>query len=223
MKQLILSISVRDIPLDREAFNRIMGFGQVLPPHFDDMFQKVSAALEPGMAGAQALIFDEDELKTGEDTLRIRDVVFQIGPKIGSYLHDCESIALFICTMGLEFERNMKSFSDSAEAYFADTIGSLKCEALADLVQESISLSVQEKGFLTTNRYSPGYCQWNLSEQQKLFSFFPDSPTGISLNESSLMIPIKSISALLGLGKNLRQLPYSCRDCVDIQCSYRKY
>ena len=223
MKQLDFNIAVRDIPLDIQNFNRLMGFGNIFPTPFDNIFKKMASTLETGTARGAAVIFDDNETEIGQNKIIIEGIEFDTGGKINSYLKGSSGIALFICTLGAEFEDRMKSFDiDPVESYFADTIGSLKCETLADILHDSITAELKKSGLLTTNRYSPGYCGWNVREQQKLFSFFDETKTGISLNESCLMIPVKSISGIIGTGANVRQMPYTCDICADIDCFYRK-
>jgi len=69
---------------------------------------------------------------------------------------------------------------------------------------------------------SPGYCGWDVSEQQKLFSLVNDMRIGIKLTESSLMIPIKSISGLWGFGEKLKKKEYNCNKCEEAMC-YKKF
>jgi len=222
MKQLTFSIPIREIPFSRETCFQIMGFDNDCSSHFETIFNDVFSSLEFGTATGQVLIFEGEEVKISPSKLTIQDVEFHTGAKIGKYFRNCEGVVLLICTVGMEFEKKMKSFSEPVEVYFADTIGSLKCDELANLIHDRIASNVQENGLLTTNRYSPGYCQWSVSEQQKLFSFFQNNQTDIKLNDSSLMIPIKSISALLGLGKDVKQIPSVCQECDDLNCMYRK-
>ena len=200
-----------------------MGFKDPYPTPFNDIFTKISTALEPGIAYAEVVIFDNNEVDIGKNKVIIKGIEFDTGNKVTSNLQGCEEIALFICTLGKEFENNMKLFrTDPVEAYFADTMGSLKCETLADILHGRVLCEVQKTGFTATNRYSPGYCNWNVSEQQKLFSFFKETKTGISLNNSSLMSPIKSISGMIGIGKDVKKIPYTCNVCADINCLYRR-
>jgi hypothetical protein len=72
-----------------------------------------------------------------------------------------------------------------------------------------------------TNRYSPGYCNWSVSEQKLLFSFLPDGFCGIKLNDSALMTPIKSISGIIGIGQNVKMNEYNCNHCGVKDCTYR--
>jgi len=223
MKRWNIDTAIEDIPLSREEFNRIMGFKAGVPAPFDQIFAKVSNALRIGTAAAEVAYFHNSEVEILQDRIILQEVVFYTGHKVTSCLQSCKSAALFICTLGAAFEERMKSFdSDPLEAYFANTLGSLLCEAWANKVHESILIKGQEEGLLTTNRYSPGYCHWSVEEQQKLFLFFKDSPTGIRLNNSSLMLPIKSISGVVGMGKRAKRIPYTCSVCADMRCIYRK-
>jgi len=76
-------------------------------------------------------------------------------------------------------------------------------------------------GLKVSNRYSPGYCTWDVSEQKKLFSFFPDRFAGITLSDSSLMNPIKSVSGIAGIGKDIKHLGYVCDNCTVVDCVFR--
>jgi len=95
-------------------------------------------------------------------------------------------------------------------------------ESVANQVQDHIRQLADQSGLKITNRYSPGYCKWDVSEQQKLFQLFPENCCGITLSESSLMSPIKSISAVLGIGSSVAYQEYTCEICSMKECLYRK-
>ena len=69
---------------------------------------------------------------------------------------------------------------------------------------------------------SPGYCGWHVSEQQLLFPLFEGQTCGVRLTDSSLMVPIKSVSGIIGLGKEVRRLDYTCGLCDFKQCYKRR-
>ena len=220
MRRLNLYKDIREIPFERGALGR---FVDLSSSPFDEIFTRVLAALEVGTACAEVVIFDDDEVAMEREKLVIKGTEFYTGAKVASYLFGCNGAALFICTLGSAFDGQMKSFrEDPVEAYFADAIGSLMCEAFADTVHDYVFAEATKVGLSATNRYSPGYCNWNVNEQQKLFSFFRNSKTGIILNDSSLMLPIKSISGLIGIGKGIKQTPYACTICADAYCPYRR-
>ena len=74
-----------------------------------------------------------------------------------------------------------------------------------------------------TNRYSPGYCVWHLKEQKSLFSLLPAEYCNITLTDSCLMQPIKSVSGLIGIGANGKQKTYLCSICELSHCLYRDW
>ncbi|MGB5263413.1 MAG: vitamin B12 dependent-methionine synthase activation domain-containing protein, partial [Lutimonas sp.] len=86
---------------------------------------------------------------------------------------------------------------------------------------EKLKNSTSLNNLAITNRYSPGYCDWKVVDQQKLFSFFPENFCGVSLSETSLMRPIKSVSGIVGIGKNVNYLSYICDKCKNLGCVYR--
>ena len=110
---------------------------------------------------------------------------------------------------------------DIMEGYVVDVAGNLIVERAMDKMQAVLEESMHGEGFKITNRYSPGYCEWDIAEQQKLFSLFPENFLGVSLTESSLMQPIKTVSGVIGIGKNVKNNPYTCHYCTQANCLYR--
>jgi cobalamin-dependent methionine synthase I len=88
-------------------------------------------------------------------------------------------------------------------------------------MQEDLAEKMSKEGFKITNRYSPGDCGWPVTDQQKLFTLFPENFCGISLSESSLMHPIKSVSGIIGIGQHVRKTAYACDLCEMDTCVYR--
>ncbi len=133
-------------------------------------------------------------------------------------------IALFVCTAGNGIENLSKKLFAEGEfpkGYIADVIGSTIVESATDKLQEHLKNIMAGRSLGITNRYSPGYCGWNVSEQQKLFSLLPPGFCNISLTESSLMYPIKSVSGVIGIGNQVKHSPYTCNVCNQKDCIYR--
>ncbi len=111
---------------------------------------------------------------------------------------------------------------DLLKGYIIDVVGSEIVESAANLMQDSLQEKMSAVGKGITNRFSPGYCGWDVAEQHKLFSLMPDNFCGISLTPSALMDPIKSVSGFIGIGKNVKRLPYTCSLCNMKDCIYRR-
>jgi len=111
---------------------------------------------------------------------------------------------------------------DLLTGYIYDVIGSEVVETATDLMQNNLKETMSAEGIKITNRYSPGYCGWDVAEQHKLFLLLTDNYCGIKLNDSALMNPEKSVSGFIGIGENVRYNPYTCRLCDMKDCIYRK-
>ena len=150
---------------------------------------------------------------------------FEMGNIILRQLRGSEAFALFICTSGLEFEayqQRLKEQGDMVRVFIADALGSVIAEKCADQMEKALQESIDKLGWKQTNRFSPGYCGWHVSQQQLLFPLFQGHTCGVKLTDSSLMIPIKSVSGIIGLGKKVRKLEYTCGLCDFKQCYKRK-
>jgi len=150
---------------------------------------------------------------------------FEMGSIILRQLRGSEAFALFVCTSGLEFEtyqQRLKEQGDMVRVFIADALGSVIAEKCADQMEKALQESIDKLGWMHTNRFSPGYCGWHVSQQQLLFPLFQGHTCGVKLTDSSLMIPIKSVSGIIGLGEKVRKLEYTCGLCDFKQCYKRK-
>ena len=156
----------------------------------------------------------------------VRDLpAFDMGKIILHQLRDSEAYALFICTAGIQFEdyqRRLKEQGDMVRVFIADALGSVIAEKTADMMERHLQESIEKLQWQHTNRFSPGYCGWHVSEQQLLFPLFDSNTCGVTLTDSSLMVPIKSVSGIIGLGKKVRRLDYTCGLCNFEKCYKRK-
>ncbi|HOK76070.1 MAG TPA: vitamin B12 dependent-methionine synthase activation domain-containing protein [Bacteroidales bacterium] len=174
---------------------------------------------------AEFVVYPNLDFDRDSGAMIINGVEFFPGKIISAQLRKSESVAVFACTAGSwigEKARQLLNDKDYLKGYVYDIAGSEIVEAVADLMQEKLSEAMEAEGLHITNRYSPGYCGWNVSEQHKLFSLMPDNYCGITLNESALMSPIKSVSGVIGIGHDVRHNPYTCNICDAKDCIYRR-
>ena len=150
---------------------------------------------------------------------------FDMGKIILRQLRGSEAYAFFICTSGTDFEayqQRLKQQGDMVRVFIADALGSVIAEHCADRMEEILQESIDKLGWHHTNRFSPGYCGWHVSQQQLLFPLFKGQTCGVKLTDSSLMVPIKSVSGIIGVGKEIRKLDYTCGLCNFEKCYKRK-
>jgi hypothetical protein len=160
-----------------------------------------------------------------EKSIDINGFVFNVKKIVYGQLKRAESIAVFLCTAGPEIgirSRTAMNDGDLLTGYIYDVIGSTVAEGAADLLQGNLQEAVSAESKKITNRYSPGYCGWDVAEQHKLFQLMTDNYCGIKLNDSALMYPEKSVSGFIGVGGQVRYNPYTCGLCDMKDCIYRK-
>lgn len=165
------------------------------------------------------------EGEAANEQVHINTVVLNVGRIIGSSLYKADMFALFTATAGHRFQKWMDNYSynnDILKQYIANCIGTIVVEKTTDQMQEAISSWSARHKLCHTNRYSPGYCGWNLKEQKKIFSLMNDYVCNISLTKCNMMYPVKSVSGIIGIGKNVNYTNYSCQKCRHMKCSRRK-
>lgn len=170
-------------------------------------------------------VFDKNEINVENNTIKIEEYVFNPSKIVVTQFKNASSFSLFICTAGKEITEYAKELSlngDPILSYVFDVIGSVTVEKATDKIQKSLEEECQKLGLNISDRFSPGYCEWSVSEQQKLFALMPENFCGVSLSESSLMSPIKSVSGIIAIGKDVKQKGYQCNWCNEKNCIYGK-
>lgn len=174
---------------------------------------------------AQYTIFNDIHLDNDTKSVEVNNINFQIKKIVFNQIRKSDSVAVFLCTAGEEIgiiSKKAMQERDLLRGFIYDIIGSEIVEAAADLMQDELEKTMISAGRKITNRYSPGYCSWDVSEQHKLFQLVPDNFCGIRLTESALMNPLKSVSGFIGIGEDVKRHPYTCNICDMKNCIYRE-
>lgn len=220
-------LSFADLHITLSEIYESMGYADAVPDEavkkeILSLLHRIEAAAHPCFY----FFLSCGKLEEGEEKLIINDTSFRIGRIIARQLHGSERFAFFAATVGQDFEafqHELQQEGDMVKIYITDAIGSIIAEKAADCMEASLDACISNEGWLHTNRFSPGYCGWHVSEQKKLFPLFPVSePCGIKLTESSLMLPIKSVSGVIGVGEKVRKTAYTCGLCTYDKCYRRK-
>lgn len=138
-------------------------------------------------------------------------------------LQNCEYAVIFAATLGLavEQQRRRAVAVSSVEALTVDAVGSAGIEAFCD--QICIRLAKQFPEYKLRPRFSPGYGDFPLEVQKKLLQVLDaHRKIGVSLSDGLLMIPQKSVTAVVGLSKEGCNLPVAdCEHCDHLTCEFR--
>ncbi len=223
-----VTYSFHELTTDRGYLSEMLGFPDgVLPEPFDSYVGEAFQEAESICDIRGAFYFSASGGFSDDGSCLIVDnVEFEIGKTVAKEFRNAETFALFICTTGEKISKRSQDLLTGEKpvlGYVFDILGSMIVETAMDKMQAEISQLANANGVKITNRYSPGYCKWSVSDQHKLFSFFPKKCCGITLSESALMHPIKSVSGVIGVGKNVIYREYTCDLCNMVECFHRAH
>lgn len=147
------------------------------------------------------------------------------GCDIAELLNGCSSVILMAATLGSETELRLKrsQIRNMGEAVILDAAASAAIENVCDNLYADLEKHFAPK--YLTDRFSPGYGDFPLSQQRALFEVLDVTrQIGVSLSESGLMLPQKSVTALIGVSD--RPQPHRHRGCSSCNlfetCQFRK-
>lgn len=158
--------------------------------------------------------------------LPIEDFVVYESRDLGKNLEDCSSVVIFCATVGMEIDRLIARYSSISplKALLFQAIGAERIESLCNLFNNEITEQKKAVGRTTRPRFSAGYGDFLLDAQKDIFKILePSKRIGVSLNESLLMSPSKSVTAIIGIsdkekGENIKK----CEMCKKTDCEYRR-
>ncbi len=138
-------------------------------------------------------------------TVNINDDICDFGAfsvksnTLAKNLKGCSNVLLFGATVGVGIDRLISKYSriSPAKAMMFQAIGTERIESLCDIFCSKFS---KENDVSLKPRFSPGYGDLPLETQKDIFMIL-DCPrkTGMSLSESFLMTPSKSVTAFAGI------------------------
>lgn len=148
---------------------------------------------------------DGETLVLGNDLLRVESFYVCKG------LAQCSRATMLALTIGSTLPLYAEQATKEGrlyEASVADYLGSHAVELFADAFCAYLQQQALPKGMYSTLRYSPGYGDWLLSAQKDVFSFLNGCQKKITLSETYLMEPVKSITAIIGWSSQWQKPEY---------------
>ena len=125
------------------------------------------------------------------------------GNDIKEVVAESEKVLLIAATLGIYVEKLLRKtqITDMAKAVVVDAMASVAIEQFMDKIEDE--LKERYKGLYFTNRFSPGYGDYPLEKQREVVKILnTEKKLGLSLSDSLLLNPTKSVTAVIGLNKN---------------------
>ncbi len=219
-----------DLPLaiDPDEVLRFQGYKKSVDTPGPEVLALFAEALALGrtLIVPRAVIRWIPVTRSSADTVEADGVVLTI-PNVDRLWGAIEWLAAAVCTIGDGLERRAADLWDSRElplAAMLDSVGSGAVESLAEYVNDILCQEAIPLGLPVTNRVSPGYGHWDVTQQKALFKICPGDAIGVVLNDACFMSPVKSISLLAAAGARAKVDHYftQCSRCWMRDCSYRR-
>lgn len=172
----------------------------------------------------ESLIALYNDMEVGMASISLGGMRFDCGTKIASALQGSSAAAVFVATLGHEVTdlyNKLNGAADYLKAYWLDILANSAVDRMADRIRGQIAESVSLSGLQATSNWGPGYCQWQLTEQRRLLDLIPGSERLVTLTESMLMQPMKSLAGIIGIGENVKYHVSNCADCTLPYCFYK--
>lgn len=216
-----LEIEIDKAEALRYAGHRDGALAEPLQTLLDDCCAKVQALARPRMVLRVFSFADHDPVR-----LAGTDLVLP-GADIASLLADSQSCALMAVTIGSQVELAIRSaqVTDMTRALFLDACASAAVESACEAGEQALREELGGPPPFFTRRYSPGYGDLPLALQRPLLQLLDAGrKIGLSVSESGLLTPRKSVTAIVGLNKmQMTKEKSGCAVCSNREtCLYRK-
>lgn len=136
-------------------------------------------------------------------------------------LEGCDEAYILAATTGISSQRLIEKNSviSPIKGIVTDCVGSAAIEAFCD----KINLSLSDNPDFLRPRFSPGYGDLCIDCQRKIVEFLcANKNIGLSLTDSLMMVPKKSVTAIIGISKEKNKCKGSgCMTCKSEKCPYR--
>ena len=189
----------------------------------EKMSHETKAALDKSFDEAEKLLQSEAKPKAVCRLVKISEVPTP-GFSIKKHLDGCHSVIVMAVTLGMGVDNLIRrlQLTDMALAVIADSGATVLIEQLCDDFQKEAA--AQTDGY-TTSRFSPGYGDFPVTVQGEIVRIADAGrKIGLNVTSGSLMIPRKSVTALIGVADHpVKGRLATCSECVlRGKCSLRK-
>ncbi len=141
-------------------------------------------------------------------------------------LKKCKSCIMFGITLGATVDRTLQKYEKThiAKAVVFQACAAAYLEDACNQLQSKWAKELKEKGQYLRPRFSPGYGDFSITYQREILEML-EAPKkiGLTLTNSCMMTPTKSVTAIIGISDTDEGCHESgCERCEKIDCLYRR-
>lgn len=183
---------------------RYLGYGQNKPDDkmvalIEECYTELVKAAKPRLVQKRIPIevIGDGNILLGEIKIFSKDLT--------KNLMGCREAVIFAVTLGSGTDMLMNRLVklDIAKASILQACGAAMIEDYIDEFQAELSEGLAEEGLKIRPRFSPGFGDFYLEFQKEIFQIInPEKAIGVFLTEGGVMIPEKSVTAIIGIMRN---------------------
>lgn len=216
-----------DLKVDIEEVARYLGYkgGKM---DFETMVAVEEAQQKLADIATAKFTYRRFSLERHGETLELANTNFALtGFDIKALLAECDACLLVAVTLGISVDGLIRKSQivDMAEAVVADACASSMVECLCNDVEAQLKADYAQENLYFTDRFSPGYGDMPLECQSGFCQLLESSKNiGLTVSTSGIMLPAKSITAVIGLAKKPQKMKLKgCEYCsFHGDCQYSK-
>lgn len=152
------------------------------------------------------------------------DIILQ-SKNLAENLKSCSYCIVMAATLGIESEQLLQRYEyiSMTKAAMVQACGAACIENYCNQLQEKFYRQAQERKMYLRPRFSPGYGDLTLETQKIIFEKLECTKRlGLTLTQSLLMYPSKSVTALIGITKDEQACHIKkCKKCKNTECEFR--
>jgi hypothetical protein len=149
------------------------------------------------------------------------------GPALPALFLEAKELAVIICTIGPKLEKQASGYTRNGQALrgmLLDGIGSAAIDTLIPEVLKLIAAEVSSRGYEVSSPVNPGMPGFAMTEQWNLVELVKADEIGVSLTNSGILVPRKSVSMVIGIGPRMTRWTQAevCARCsLRESCPYK--
>lgn len=208
--------ATKDFTINKKEALRYLGYKNNAP---DDTTKALLGTCEAALFDAiqPKCIFEKTPVKISGNTIDFG--YMQVNSHaLAKNLEDCKSAYVFAATLGAGADRLIERWSSlsPSKSVVTDALASAAIEAFCNKINAEL-----EAAEPLHPRFSPGYGDFDITHQQDILHFLDTRrKIGLYLSESLLMVPTKSVTAIIGIGPK-KTCKTGCAACEKTDCAYR--
>lgn len=211
--------------VNRREIYRYLGYGSHTPDeHTVELVEKCISELEKCISPRS--FYRNYPMKVTEDgTIDIGCMQIQ-SRNLLKNIEGCEELILFAASLGTGPDFLIERYKriSMSRAVIVQAAAAAMIEAYCNEVNEIVRREYTAKGMFLRPRFSPGYGDFPLETQREIDDILKlEKTVGITLTDSCLMLPSKSVTAVIGAGRERVECePSGCESCGKTNCAYRR-